>query len=530
MILPVCYKPEQDELLYGWLLGLAKANGIDSYNPTYSFINFFMKETCPSTVDGGTMVRIGYLPNLEMICKRYEDIPCFPAAETIMRYMTPLYTLFPLLQAGLQVRRSQYLLRENTGKLLQILPQSHDINELRVCPECMKEDIEKIGEAYYHTWHQLPEVRVCAKHHIPLMCMAKGKKQYLDIDTIRTYAKEIELRAPLKVEMRISTFMKAMYDSPLNIELNMTQALLLDKMADRGYALKLPYGNLANDLIENGYGTLFGTNPNQKISYTLTHRRIPFNGTIWLLSYFFENYEELKEKAAVYQDEWKDAFRNCIQGRFEVCSDFSQTVRLRCLHCGNEFFIHPYGIIMGAGCPECDKKLTEETIVNRMLSCLGDGQYELVPPSSNESWKVLHRTCGRVRDSDVQRIIYEKTQCVCSQVMTKDFLQERIDPGEKEFIVMDYKKQNGGEVTLLHKLCRKRFKLPLKSFEKNPYCRCCRPYRYSNEQFEKDISDLTGNAYEVVLPYVLRNILFDAIMCRIQQIKSGCSRASSCSA
>ena len=29
---------------------------------------------------------------------------------------------------------------------------------------------------------------------------------------------------------------------------------------------------------------------------------------------------------------------------------------------------------------------------------------------------------------------------------------------------------------------------------------------------------------------VLRNILFDAIMCRIQQIKSGCSRASTCSA
>lgn len=37
---------------------------------------------------------------------------------------------------------------------------------------------------------------------------------------------------------------------------------------------------------------------------------------------------------------------------------------------------------------------------------------------------------------------------------------------------------------------------------------------------------LAGNHEDMVL----RDILFDALMCRIQQIKSGCSRTSSCSA
>lgn len=41
---------------------------------------------------------------------------------------------------------------------------SHWPEFLRYCPECVKEDIEKHGEAYWHRMPQLPGVEYCLKH------------------------------------------------------------------------------------------------------------------------------------------------------------------------------------------------------------------------------------------------------------------------------------------------------------------------------------------------------------------------------
>ena len=48
-----------------------------------------------------------------------------------------------------------------------------DVPELHVCPECMAED----EEPYLHTVHQLPGVRMCPKHRIPLMRVKYRKAQ-----------------------------------------------------------------------------------------------------------------------------------------------------------------------------------------------------------------------------------------------------------------------------------------------------------------------------------------------------------------
>lgn len=42
MYIPVCFKPEADELLYSWLLRLAQANGFCGYNAEYSFTDYYM--------------------------------------------------------------------------------------------------------------------------------------------------------------------------------------------------------------------------------------------------------------------------------------------------------------------------------------------------------------------------------------------------------------------------------------------------------------------------------------------------------
>ena len=62
-----------------------------------------------------------YRFNLDNVCKWYENIRCFPDAMTILHDMTPYFTVAPFLTRGYQVMRSQAILREQTGGILDIL-------------------------------------------------------------------------------------------------------------------------------------------------------------------------------------------------------------------------------------------------------------------------------------------------------------------------------------------------------------------------------------------------------------------------
>ncbi|MFR1061442.1 MAG: hypothetical protein ACLSEY_13640 [Enterocloster sp.] len=44
----------------------------------------------------------------------------------------------------------------------------------------------------------------------------------------------VRMRAPEQTELKISGFMKGMYDEPVNIDWSITQLLLLERMEERG--------------------------------------------------------------------------------------------------------------------------------------------------------------------------------------------------------------------------------------------------------------------------------------------------------
>jgi len=48
---------------------------------------------------------------------------------------------------------------------------------LRACPDCIKADLEKYGEAYWHRTHQIDAVHVCPRHTTPLL---KAKTRYFE--------------------------------------------------------------------------------------------------------------------------------------------------------------------------------------------------------------------------------------------------------------------------------------------------------------------------------------------------------------
>ena len=118
-----------------------------------------------------------------------------------------------------------------------------DVPELHVCPECMAED----EEPYLHTVHQLPGVRMCPKHRIPLMRVKYRKAQdrfgnmnqkVLD----ETSMVQIPLRADPETENRISRFMADLHEHTPDTDLVELQAVILERMKKLGYPVEGPYG------------------------------------------------------------------------------------------------------------------------------------------------------------------------------------------------------------------------------------------------------------------------------------------------
>lgn len=435
MYLPICYRPEEDELLYRWLLGLAEANGIGGYNAAHAFIDYYMKQELPPNLSYGNARKHDYLLKLSLVCRRYGDMKCFPSVENLMSHATILYALYPLFPIRHQVKRSELLLRERTGKLADIHSKTQDITELRVCPECMKEDRKRVGKAFYHTWHQILDVCVCAKHHVPLMRVGGSRNEFLDRADVLESMEKMTMRASEQVEIKIAEFCQGLYRQPVNIDLHVTQKLLLERMAQRGYPIKKPYGNLLPNMLSAGYGPLLGESPENRLSDTFTSGITPATEVMHLLSFLFENYEDFRRTAAKHENGWKADFLETVQGRFCMLSEFGQTVILKCMHCGNEFSMHPYELLMGLDCLECNKKLLGEQIINRELKFVGDGQYELVMGENGVSG-VLHRTCGTKRVLDPRFVIYGDKECICSRKVEAAVIQRRIDSSGKQFTLM----------------------------------------------------------------------------------------------
>lgn len=88
-----------------------------------------------------------------------------------------LHTLYPYYESFLTLEQSQVVYRrmEKLEKgaaphrfagLASSMVKSN--KKLKLCPVCIKEDIDRVGEPYWHREHQLPGVIVCPTHNVHL--------------------------------------------------------------------------------------------------------------------------------------------------------------------------------------------------------------------------------------------------------------------------------------------------------------------------------------------------------------------------
>lgn len=86
------------------------------------------------------------------------------------------HTLYPFYSAFLPPQQAEkireYMKNDKGGGIynkIGLMASSITLNQyFKFCPQCVKEDMEKYGELYWHRVHQIPGVYVCPKHKISL--------------------------------------------------------------------------------------------------------------------------------------------------------------------------------------------------------------------------------------------------------------------------------------------------------------------------------------------------------------------------
>jgi hypothetical protein len=153
--------PYEDELLYSILGRYHIRSGNISIKATLQDV--FGKTSVTAVVD---------LPS--HINRIIDNMPV--GNQYTADYLVDKHTLYSFYSVFLPpenaLKIKQYMKGDKGGSIynkIGLMASSVSLNQyFKFCPQCIKEDMEKYGELYWHRAHQIPGVLVCPKHKIPL--------------------------------------------------------------------------------------------------------------------------------------------------------------------------------------------------------------------------------------------------------------------------------------------------------------------------------------------------------------------------
>jgi hypothetical protein len=114
------------------------------------------------------LVAVDFPSNIDSFIKQFGDISYYSSEEVIFKF-----TMLPLFYPFLDIEKQQYAIRNMKGnngkgiymKLGVMASCIKSLRNLKFCSECMKDDISKYGEAYWHRPHNVGGVYLCYKHN-----------------------------------------------------------------------------------------------------------------------------------------------------------------------------------------------------------------------------------------------------------------------------------------------------------------------------------------------------------------------------
>ena len=345
-MIPITERIIEDELFTEWLDYLARVN----YDHPDKFKRIYLgnrrrKNVCITQ------------PRLEDLCKSNSRSAGFPDPVCILRDHSVHYMLLPFIPKKRNALRAEQLLRNKEQMhFMPKRPNTALIEDIMICPCCVREDIEKYGRVIIHTCHQ-PFVKSCWKHGVRLV----KKDEYSSASKPEPVSEE---------ENRTAQFMRSLYLHPVYTSLEMTQELLWKN-------------NIKN--IKN----------------------INIKERIRLISQNFTFDEFAKEVETIVPE----SFYSEIKNLYRLLTEFGPVVRLQCGFCNYTFYADPSAVTSGVMCPECAKHIPEKALLQRYLNRHTDGNYRIVNMLPGGRADIIHEACGYRSHPYISMFIWDKSLC-----------------------------------------------------------------------------------------------------------------------
>jgi len=435
--LPNYAAPYPDELAYSWVSHQAEVNGLPltSFYTAYLGVGYKRASSIHLDVREEFTRLYKRLYDPEEMDKLYLKTSTFPYESISMT-------------TGQQTHYINNVFRPADGLNR---PTRALINEIKICPDCIKEDHRKYGRAYIHRSHNLSDVHACCMHHRPLS-VYKGKKMH-EMDFDMNDYEELKTGIPLKDECAYADYSHVLLTSGMSTDAPHVGTAIKRRMGDLGYDPNA-MSPILPDVHKWEHKALWDAHncePCVKSKYRKM-RNVSMSELQPLLMFLWPN---------------PDSFVSAANKHEAVIRQYT------CLDCGKAYCATPQSQRDGWGCPYCKRTVSETERFRQIVQQAGNGEYDLLTDfeAANKKVKMRHQPCGRIIETTPELFLFRGVRCSCRK-QDPTYWYTKLDFQYPDFHLRDYKGYYD-EAMIHHDGCGQDFLCRYRNFRQSPYCRKC---------------------------------------------------------
>lgn len=500
MLIPNIIPIMSDETLYSYAERLAQANSLTLRQFANAFIFPERNLTKSEGVSADCIFDLHFfLNNLGITPDSYIEMV---KSHTILPFILPNQTIACQIETVLSL--FDYNQKAKTA--------FNDIRfvgrKISVCPLCKAEEERQYGYFWLHCEHQLPGVKVCKQHHIPLV-RYNGKRAIdrvsLTDECIDKFIPETEIvtEGEIAYSFIASQFLKAEIGG--NVELINTR--IKNYIYNRFYANGKAVDNFSAVIRSFGNDSLLTTtNLNNKSIGRILNGAFIKSGRIALILLLFDRDMD-KAKDFIGQDvSQKAAFLSNLTG-YSLLSDYSDHfVLLKHTKCGKTFVTHPGAFGADIKCPYCNKDSPGE-LLYKLCAFAANGNYEFPNHDLVFGEKMIIKNViqGITEFKTPASFLSEIHYVSPKRIHTTEYAASR--KLNNEFTLVKFTRYDG-PATVKHNTCDNIFEVNnFKSFVRYNRCPYCDPnstirsLKTREAKFVNRLSKTYEDEYTLIGPY-----------------------------
>lgn len=423
--LPVVIPRANNEFFYSWTQRLAKVNGFTLFR---SFVNAYVTPNATESEKSRRILKYDLLEDYESI---YRILSTKEDKQELFLStgLFPYYSIFMTEDQQAAIIDEAFF--NNSNDNYASVTRTKMTSELRLCPECMKEDKKRYGHFYYHRIHQLPGVSVCTKHGCSLM-VYKGKEMHELDDDQKTV-----LVANSTNGLAYAKYSADLLNADLDANADTLKGVIVKALTER-YQDDF-------DTVLTAF-TSFTEKPLKPAAFKRLWQQIhsqeylePEN-TVQFLMFLFPNVDDLNRKLPIMTPSTE--FQRLL--KTEKCTMLSKyrSSIIELQHsCGWIFSINPKEFTANWICPDCSPEIftvlqpektivserTEEIFKQEIKDLTGD-EYTLFGPyaDTKHTVEIRHNKCGNIQKYKPAAFLDGSRCKYCNQFLSQEQLEQLV--------------------------------------------------------------------------------------------------------